>query len=52
MEAIAKLLLGPGELVVRRAHIEGEDHKVTTRMLVNSLFWGAIIGTAVLVVMT
>ncbi|HVV95445.1 MAG TPA: hypothetical protein VHD15_18700 [Hyphomicrobiales bacterium] len=52
MEALARMLLTPGELVVRSAHIEGDDHQVTVRMLVNSLFWGAVIGIAVLIALT
>jgi hypothetical protein len=36
---IAQLALFPGDFVVSRAEITGEDHRATIWMLVNSLFW-------------
>jgi len=49
---LTKLILGPGELVVRQAQIEGEDHQMTTRMLVNALFWGCIMALAAYLIMS
>ena len=40
MNGLAQMILLPGEIVLKFAHIEGDDHQTTTRMLVNSLFWG------------
>ncbi len=36
---MTRLLLWPGELVVTRSRIEGEDHQAMVRMLVNGLVW-------------
>jgi hypothetical protein len=49
---LAKLLLGPGELLVHQARIEGDDHQMTVRMLVNGLFWGFVIGALALFFLT
>ena len=49
---LTKLILGPGELVVRQVHIEGEDHQMTIRMLINALFWGFVITIVTLAIMT
>lgn len=48
---VTKLILGPGELVVQQAHIEGEDHQMTVRMLINALFWGFVLALVVFLAM-
>jgi hypothetical protein len=48
---LSKLILGPGELVVRETHIEGEDHQMTVRMLVNALFWAFVIAVAAFLIL-
>ncbi len=42
MQALAKLILGPGEFVVGLAGVADGDHRLTIRMLVNALFWGTV----------
>jgi hypothetical protein len=49
---LTRLLLGPGELLVQYAGIEGDDHQMTVRMLVNALFWGFVIAAVALFVLT
>jgi hypothetical protein len=49
---LTKLILGPGQLVVNQAHIEGEDHQMTVRMLINALFWGFVVAIGAFLVMT
>jgi hypothetical protein len=42
MRFMAKMFLGPGELVVARIGVEDPDHRMTIRMLINVLFWGIV----------
>jgi hypothetical protein len=51
MHTLARWFLFPGEYVVSRTNIEGEDHRETIRMLVNTLVW-AFLGILAVVIFT
>jgi hypothetical protein len=51
MHTLARCFLFPGENVVSRTNIEGEDHRETIRMLVNTLVW-AFLGILAVVIFT
>lgn len=51
MHNLARVFLFPGEYVLSRTNIEGEDHRETIRMLVNTLVW-TFLGILAVVIFT